>query len=224
MEFPGIHFAQEIVIKLYDNSVKEKSVFMEKIREEFMLTYKKLTIEETREIYDQYMTADFPPMELKPFENISDLIMKGYYSSYGFYEEEALRGYAFLCDNEDHTYSLLDYYAILSDCRGKGYGKKILAVLREIYKDYEAIILESENPQYAKNEPDFKVRTGRLSFYQKSGVIFENLESKVFGVDYVILVFPCKSNPDSSVIRRKLIDIYHILVKEPYFTANVHIY
>lgn len=189
-----------------------------------MLTSKKLTLEETREIYDQYMTVDFPPKELKPFKTISNLIQRGYYASYGFYEEGELRGYAFLCDNADHSYTLLDYYAIVPEARRLGYGKKILAMLQEIYKDYEAIILESENPAYAANGEELKVRTGRLRFYEKSGVTFEKLESQVFGVDYVILSFHCKSDPTPSTVRERLIDIYRILVKEPHFTENVHIY
>lgn len=197
-----------------------------------MLTYKKLTSEETGKIYEQHMTVDFPPMELKPLKNILGLMERGFYSCYGFYEEEELRGYAFFCDNEDHTYSLLDYYAIIADYRGQGYGKEILSMLQKIFRDYEAIILEAENPRYAKNEEEYRVREGRLHFYEKCGAVFEEQESRVFGVDYVVLSFRCKQDQkdggkaalSASVIRQKLIEIYRILVKEPHFTANVHIY
>lgn len=189
-----------------------------------MITYKKLTVAEAQEIYNTYMVVDFPPIELKPFKTIQNLMETDQYRCYGFYEGEQLAGYAFLCDNKEHTASLLDYYAIMADRRGQGYGQKIIQVLREIHGGYDCLILESENPDFAANEKELQTRKRRLHFYDKCGVKYAGFKGNTFDVEYVVLMLSCKLSPEPRETREMMLEIYRDLVKEPYFTEKVHIY
>lgn len=189
-----------------------------------MITYKKLTVAEAQEIYNAYMVVDFPPLELKPFKTIAALMEMDQYRCYGFYEGEQLTGYAFLCDNKEHTASLLDYYAIMADRRGQGYGQEIIRVLREIHREYDCLMLESENPDFAADEKELQTRKKRLHFYDLCGAKYAGFKGNTFDVEYVVLMLPCKLSPKPQETREMMLEIYRDLVKEPYFTEKVHIY
>lgn len=178
-----------------------------------MIKRKKLSIDEMEEIYHTYLVKDFPPMEVKPFQSICTMASKGIYSGYGFYEDGELMGYAFFCENTSHTYALLDYYAITAGKRGRGYGQKIFEIIRDTYSDYQAVILESENVDFAQSAKDKETRTRRINFYQeRCGLKNTGLTSCVYDVEYVLFAIPCQIEPTGEDVCRELSDIYsHIL-------------
>ena len=189
-----------------------------------MITYKKLTIEQAEELYNTYLTHTFPADEVKPFKTLRGLMEKGQYSCFGFYEEDQLTGYAFLCEDKEHTVPLLDYYEIMENRRGQGYGQKIIELLREIYKSYHYLILEVEDPEYAKDEQDLNIRTRRIKFYEKCGLLYAGIKTNVFHVDYMVLLMVCEKEPSALEVREKVIEMYRAMIKEPYFTNLVHVH
>lgn len=189
-----------------------------------MIQQKKLNIDELHEIYYTYLVKDFPPLEVKPFANIRRLVSEGIYTGYGFYEDGELMGYAFFCENSSHTYALLDYYAITANRRGRGYGQKIIEIIRDTYREYEAVILESENIDFARNEEERSVRTRRISFYlDRCGLTDTGLTSCIFDVEYVILAIPCRIQPKREEVYRELTDIYSYLVPAHLYESKVRI-
>lgn len=56
----------------------------------------RLDNESIRYIYKTYMKKDFPRSELKPLKSILALTESGRGDGYGFYDGNALAGYAFL--------------------------------------------------------------------------------------------------------------------------------
>ena len=179
-----------------------------------MCDYKRLTVEETLEIYETYMRKDFPPIELKPFSHIERMMNLGLYDSFAFYEEERFVGYALCSENRKQDAVLLDYFAIASDLRGKGYGQKTLAMLWEIYREHDMVILESENPEFFEDEQDYEKKLRRVRFYEeKCGMTKCDFTTRLFGVEYVILAKGCRVKADSDLVVQKLKEIYQVLVK-----------
>lgn len=181
-----------------------------------MLEIRKLSEEETKKIYETQMQEDFPADERKPLERILSMMRDGHYSCFGFYEGESLAGYGFFCDNKEHTYTLLDYYAVSREKRGQGYGQKIMKLMREIYKDYQAVLLESEDPAFSHDDQDRETRVRRLRFYEKCGLSDGDVTACIFGVHYVIRILPCRRMPDRQEVEAVMREIYRIMVKEEY--------
>ena len=85
-----------------------------------------ITKEDLANIYDNLMPIHFPKDEIKPWVKLSALWDEGHYHGY-IWEDEAgeLIGYALLYESTD-DYWLLDYYAVNSKERNKGYGSRFL--------------------------------------------------------------------------------------------------
>lgn len=189
-----------------------------------MIIWKQLSPQETERIYEEHMKQDFPPLELKPLKTILTLLEEGTYRTMGYYEDGQLIGYSYLCHHRDEKIVLLDYLAVVEGKRGCGYGKQILQNLQEIYANYDAILLEVENPDYAENDQELQQRTRRIQFYEYCGTLYEGQTGKVFDVDYRVLQLPCKRKLNRGELRRALIEIYRALVQEPAFTKKVLIH
>ena len=173
---------------------------------------KLLSLAECKRVYEDYLVKDFPADEVKPFSSIRRMTQKGLYQSWGFYEENDLAAYAFLCDDCRQRFSLLDYYAVNASLRGRGYGQRALAVLRERYRAYKGVIIESENPDFAKNEEDRRTRVRRLAFYEKCGLTDSGVRGSAFGVEYRILYAPCSGPATNKEVKAALAEIYRMLV------------
>lgn len=187
-----------------------------------MITFNELTVDEARELYDTYLVHTFPRDEVKPFKTIKELMEVGLYRCYSFYEGELLTGYAFSCEDAGHTVSLLDYYEIMESKRGQGYGQKIITLLGEIYKDYDYVILEAEDPDFSADDEDLSIRTRRIRFYEKCGLKDVGLRTNVFHVDYVVMAMACQSDPRLEEAKAKITSIYKAMIQEPYYTDMVH--
>lgn len=179
-----------------------------------MCNYKRLTVEETLEIYETYMRKDFPPIELKPFSHIERMMNLGLYDSFVFHEEGRFIGYALCSENRNRDAVLLDYFAVASDIRGKGYGRKVLTMLWQIYQEYDMVILESENPEFFDDEQDHQKKLLRVRFYEEKCEMTKcDFTTRLFGVEYVIMAKGCKAKADSALAAQKLKEIYQVLVK-----------
>ena len=152
-----------------------------------------MRIDEGRETYYRYITADFPPDEVKPWSVIERMLLRKQYVCLGIYRagNENLCGYAFLAIQErgGRKEYLLDYFAVRKELRGKGIGSWFLAQMPGCLFDAACILLESENPSYARDEDDRRIRSRRLSFYKAGGAEDPGLEVCVYGVEYRVLLF-----------------------------------
>lgn len=157
-----------------------------------------LSIEEISEIYNAYMVNDFPKSELKPLEHIINTTKKGLCFSVGMYEntedkkEEPLLGYAVFILPEGYKYGLLDYLAITGRNRGKGYGHIFFSLVKEFFRSQfpllEGIFIECESVESAANTKETDIRVRRINFYKDCGCIVTRLGSRLFGVEYSILM------------------------------------
>lgn len=178
---------------------------------------RELTILEIGEIYEKYMTKDFPKNELKPLASIERMYHLGFYKGFVLEEEQEIRAYWLLLRDVENKAYLLDYLAVISGNRGLGYGSKVLKSIQDSLESEEVIVIEAENPQKACNIEEKQLQERRLDFYRRNGVIFTNLASVVYEAPYVIMLLSKeKKDFDVEEVTRIYMDFYEkwILGKE----------
>lgn len=166
---------------------------------------RKLDLLESKEIYYNMLVKDFPACEVKPWEKIEQLTKDGLYESYGLFEGETFFAYAFFSKMRNDNYLLMDYFAVNSEFRGKGYGQYFLAHIREIYPEIQGIVLEVEGVEKAQNEEEREIRTRRIHFYEKAGLKLYPLYAKVYDAHYQLMFF---RGTESFPSQEKMTEIY----------------
>lgn len=164
------------------------------------------------EIFRNHMKEDFAADELKPLSMMYDMLDRGIYEGYEFYEEDAWVGYVFLVVGSGSC-ALVDYLAIGPQFRNRGYGSLFLtAITEKLLKERKApggLILESEKPEAGKTEEDRALRLRRIGFYERNAFRRTDLLCELFGVAYTVMYRPAKQeelkDPD---VYRELRGIY----------------
>ena len=150
------------------------------------------SLEEGRELFHRDMQRDFPENEIKPWGIIEKMVRAGEYDLLGAWEGDKMVGYAWMFAPDGEAI-LLDYLAVMPECRGNSVGSAILKALAERYPD-KILILESEYPEDAP-EPDVARR--RLRFYDHAGFVNSGVEVVLFGVHFCILTHG--QDPDARI-------------------------
>lgn len=167
-------------------------------------------------IYNKYMTVDFPPDELKPLHHMFKMMDEGVCTAYAFYEGEDMLSYFFLCRKDG--FSLVDYLAVNPEKRGQGIGTKTLRKLKEVAQD-EVILVECEDTDFSPNAEEHRIRERRIAFYERAGFKVSKVKTKLFGVRYVILIFPA----DSPDIENGICKVYREMLGKEMFDKNFEI-
>jgi len=183
------------------------------------LTLRRLTMQQAEQVYTRYMKQDFPHDELKPFAMIREADARGEYECIGCYDGDALCGYAYLV-KLGREY-LLDYFAVLSDLRGSGYGTRILNLLRQQYAEAEAFLIESENPDFAADADALQERQRRMRFYLHAGCLDTGVTACVFGVEYRVLELPLSGAHSQDAIRAVYMRLYKSFLSTPRYQRNI---
>ncbi len=177
-----------------------------------------LTINVAEEIYEKHLKGDFPPDEVKPFSIIKEMWLKKNYYMYGFYEkgkgqrEETLCAYAFLLADHKRKMLLLDYFAVCGQLRGSGYGSCALAMLREECADWSGIMIEVEDDELpGLDEETRKVRQRRIAFYKGADCQMTTTKSRLWGVDYRIMVLPVMDSQAGEDMAGKIRSVYQCM-------------
>lgn len=113
-----------------------------------------------KEIF-QDMEKQFPPEEMKLFEEFNTLFEKTPYKCEILFDAKSTVGYILYLENE---YLWVDYVAIFSEFHSKGYGSKIFEILFEKYSQLKGVFFEVE-PENQENIQTIK----RMNFYKKLG-------------------------------------------------------
>lgn len=134
-------------------------------------------------INNLYVEA-FPVAERKPLETLYSHQQTGYCDVFAITEDDG-RFVGMITTIKGDGLIMVEYFAIAPDCRGKGYGSKILGLLQEEYTS-TPICLEIEDTQdrQAKN---YEQRQARLRFYLANGFQQLNWVVSYFGVPVEVL-------------------------------------
>lgn len=144
--------------------------------------------------YTQELCASFPACECKPLEAIRALAAEGRYELLGLYDGAALLGYATLWSTPEWPdYVLLDYLGVTAARRNGGLGAELLRLLREKFRSWDGIIVESEAPEGGQSDG---IRQRRMNFYRRNGYTFLRYDCMLFGVHYRVCL--CSPNGKGS--------------------------
>lgn len=180
-----------------------------------------MALEEAMCVYEQFLVKDFPKDEVKPFSIIRNLMEKGLYHPYGFYEGEQLKAYAWVTRAQDSEMMLLDYLAVCAYDRGQGIGSQCLKMLGHSQIAPQGLIIEAENIDFALNKEQRQIRERRVQFYLRNGLWQTSLHTCVYGVEYLILVMGKKR--ESQTVLQDLEKIYHVLLTDEKYQKHVRL-
>ena len=170
---------------------------------------KKLDIEGAKKLYRNYMEKDFPDDEIPSYKHYVKLIEEGLSIPYTYEENNEEKAYI-ICV-EKGNFVLLSHLAVLKEYRGQGIGTKLLEEIKAFYKEKQAIILEAEAEEQAKDEKSSETIKRRQKFYTKCGFTpYPNLSYELVGVKYLIFAY---SNLENKIEDAKLIEIIKELYK-----------
>ncbi len=186
---------------------------------------KKLNKEQIRYVYENFMTRNFPDAERKPLNMIFRSYDKGIYECYGYFDTEKSTdiplAYAFVMKIRDGgNLYLLDYYAVaMPEMRDKGIGSSFLNELFGTLDDPELLICEAEYPENAGDT----VKQRRVDFYLRNGFSDPGVRSRLFGVEYKVLI-ACEKNPRTpDEVRRAYSVIYRSFLPFPLFCTQLRL-
>jgi GNAT superfamily N-acetyltransferase len=180
-----------------------------------------MSAEETKEVYEQALVHDFPKDEVKPLSIIQKLMKQGLYLPYGFYEGDRRKAYAWLTKSSYNGMVLLDYLAVNREDRGNGIGSQCLQMLKASGIAPEGFIVEAENPDFALDAEQKKIREKRVHFYLRNGLWQTTLNTCVYGVEYLILVLGAVT--DSQIVLHDLQKIYHVLLTDEKYKKHTRL-
>lgn len=170
---------------------------------------RKLNFMELEMLYRQHMMEDFPREECKPLELLKRLYDEKKNCTLGWYEDEALKAYAILEKADKGNVWLLDYLAVPHSIRGKGYGGTMLRCIQKELSQADAVLLEIERLDQAKNEAQYQERLRRKLFYIKNGALETGVFTRADGnIDYEILCLPVARSFAGEDARRAMHNIY----------------
>ena len=189
-----------------------------------MLTYQLLSAEQVADIYHNHMKQDFPPAEVKPLLLIQQLIKRGVYQPYGWYEENGnLIAYSFFVKAPEGTVLLMDYFAVCRAYRNSGYGSQCLALMKTLWQNTRGILAEVEDPAKSISPEEEHTRTRRVAFYQRNGMRPTAVHSVLFGVPYILHYLPVAGECADEQIKEELDAIYRTLFPLPVYKAKAKI-
>ncbi len=187
-----------------------------------MLQIQKLKREEVCAVYNAYMVCDFGQEELKPLNVLLRLLKNGLYMCYGLFEGGAIQAYAcFAKDTASHVL-LLDYYAVCSGNRSRGYGSRFLTLLKPELSPFSMLFAEVEDPAYFCSQEDEATKRRRIAFYEKNGFLKTDMKCTLFGHPYIIMALQTAEKPgEQKNMYQALQRIYHIMFDDQTYAQHV---
>ena len=182
---------------------------------------RELTLREIRSVYKAHLKYDFPSDERKPLAAIERSIGKGQYMCLGAFGEDGMLGYAFFVFSG--RYCLLDYFAVVSGKRDMGIGSAFLTELisSPLLKRFGHVLIEIDDPAYASGPDDLAIRERRKSFYLNCGIKNTRVSALVFGVEYLLLEFPCGEDRSPEETARAYDAIYRSILPSLLYRKNI---
>ena len=186
------------------------------------LKVRELQVDEIKSLYNERLTRDFPPDELKPLTMIMSALERNAYICYGALLGESILAYAFFvkCGND----ALIDYYAVREDVRDAGIGSRFIQkLISGLLQGMNCVLLEIEDPNWSQDVRERDIRVRRLSFYTRNGLIETGVKSNVWGVPFCILELPLGERHSAAQIRMVYGEIYRVLMSEKVYNERVRI-
>ena len=175
-------------------------------------------------LYETFIVPYFPAKEVKPLKNILRMMATDLYQILCITSDPCdspqklhnckIEGVAFLTTCPDADFYLLDYLAVHSATRSKGFGSHLLNECVR-FTDGLPVIIETESIETASNDAQLLQRIKRNRFYAKNGAQPTDIHSCIFDTIYdnwILSKTPLALTQEGLHIRlRKL---YHFMVPD----------
>ncbi len=132
----------------------------------------------------------FPANERAPFYMLKRNAKNGRGEMLAAYDNNELVGMAYIIGSRDLGY--LFYFAIMPGLRGKGYGSRILSLLRERYSGGRLFLARE---QLDKSADNYSQRLKRHEFYLKNGFTDLNATIQEANVVYDVMITSGEVSP-----------------------------
>ena len=175
---------------------------------------RKIKFKEFKDLYRKHIVKDFPSSERPNLEGFRKRMLK-YNEETFIYEEEGIeRGYCII--DQIQEYVLVAFLAVYEGNRGKGIGTKILKELEEKYSNKKRILLEVEDPDFAKNENQKNIQERRIKFYERANFqVIENLKVELFMVNFKIMIYNFKNEQiNINEIEKVMKQFYYAIIEK----------
>lgn len=181
-----------------------------------------LTARQLRQVYRERYDPIFRPASGGLLPLWSACGAAGVYDTWGMYEGEELLAYAFLWRSEAYGAALLDYLAVCREGRGRGTGTLALSLLQARYGDC-SLLVEAEAQEEGVPPGGNALRARRLSFYERSGFRRLGYQTRIFGVQYAMLVWPEEAAASPERLQDAHRGLYRSQLPNPLFRRVIHI-
>ena len=175
---------------------------------------RKIKFKEFKDLYRKHIVKDFPSSERPNLEGFRKRMLK-YNEETFIYEEEGIeRGYCII--DQIQEYVLVAFLAVYKGNRRKGIGTKILKELEEKYSNKKRILLEVEDPDFAKNENQKNIQERRIKFYERANFqVIENLKVELFMVNFKIMIYNFKNEQiNINEIEKVMKQFYYAIIEK----------
>ena len=132
----------------------------------------------------QLYNSAFPSNERVSLDFLLWRCKKPNVNFWAFYDNNEFIGICYFITNQNKTY--IFYLATTEVSRGKGYGSKILDIIKE--QDANSTIFLSIEEVDEKYE-NYNERVSRLAFYARNGFVANDFKVIEFGITFDILSF-----------------------------------
>ena len=157
---------------------------------------KRATPEEVRLVYERDLVEAFPPMELRTWPEIEDLMQRNKYEFLCLHDGAEIVGTVSLCPSRP-GWTYWEYLCVTPTRRNAGLGKLLVQAVLERYSD-SVIFGEVEAPAHA---PDPALAARRRELYLRNGFFQAGFEVELFGVCYNVLYHADAPLPDADIQR-----------------------
>ena len=148
--------------------------------------FKKLIFKEYKKIFPRLERKLYMTLKKSYNQHITDIIE--------IIEEEKFVGFIITNFQKHNPYVQLEYIAILSEYRNKGYGTNAIKLLKELYKEYDGIFIEIEKTGEASSDEENQIRQRRAKFYEKLGFHKMGFDLELYKIIYSPYILPCSKN------------------------------
>lgn len=132
--------------------------------------------------FDKLNTEAFPEQERVPIENFIKMAEEGLLELEAVYDADSFIGFFAVMVDVSTVY--ICFFAVEKSKRSMGYGGKILALLKERYKNCQ-IVLDLE--RLDENAPNNEQRKTRREFYLRNGYHPTGYCMAYFGMEFEVL-------------------------------------
>ena len=157
-----------------------------------------------QELYEKHIAKDFPAMERPSFAHFQKTIKEGLQEVLIYSEDCVDKAYCVVATVSE--YLLISFLAVYEEYRGRGFGSKMLAEVKEYYADRPGIIVEVEKPEDAKESKEHALRERRIAFYERAGyVLFREIDYVIWDVPFFLMVSSRETTREEVVKQMKKI-------------------